>query len=110
MSSILPTLHRQAAKEVVVQPESLRATAYPNTGSGGRLLHLRVSESTELLGSAQRHTLPDGWEGLIAVSESLQTCGGRLRVQPLSVFIQQIERRNNEQRARLTEREFAPLR
>ncbi|MHC8367772.1 helix-turn-helix domain-containing protein [Pseudomonas sp. ZT5P21] len=67
-----------------MQTESLRATTFPEARSGGRVLHLRVSESTELLGSAHRHRLPGDWEGLIAVSEALQMSGGCVQVMPLS--------------------------
>lgn len=84
MSFILPTLHRQAAKEVGVQTESFHAPTFPEARSGERVLHLRVSESTDLLGSAQCHRLPGGWEGLIAVSEALQMRGGCVQVLPLS--------------------------
>ncbi|WP_416738980.1 helix-turn-helix domain-containing protein [Pseudomonas sp. NFX71] len=84
MSFILPTLHRQAAKEVGVQTESFHAPTFPEARSGERVLYLRVSESTDLLGSAQCHRLPGGWEGLIAVSEALQMRGGCVQVLPLS--------------------------
>ncbi|WP_253438888.1 helix-turn-helix domain-containing protein [Pseudomonas migulae] len=84
MSFILPALDRQAAKEVGVQTESLRATPFPDARSGERVLHLRVSESTDLQGSAQGQRLPGGWEGLIAVSETLQMTGGCVQVLPLS--------------------------
>lgn len=67
-----------------MQTESLRATTFPDAHSGERVLHLRVSESTDLLCSEQRYRLPGGWEGLIAVKEALQMSGGCVQVLPLS--------------------------
>lgn len=66
-----------------MQTEPFRATPFPEFRSGEHVLHLRVNESTELLGSSQRHRLPGGWEGLIAVSETLQTSGGCVQRLPL---------------------------
>lgn len=66
-----------------MQTESPRAITFADARAGERVLHLRVSESTDLLGSAQRERLPGGWEGLIAVSETLKTSGGHVQVLPL---------------------------
>ena len=67
-----------------MQTELPRAITFADARAGERVLHLRVSESTDLLGSAQRQRLPGGWEGLIAVSETLKTSGGHVQVLPLS--------------------------
>lgn len=62
----------------------MHTITFPDARSGERVLHLRVSESTLLLDSVQHHRLPAGWEGLIAVGEALQMCGGCVQVRPLS--------------------------
>lgn len=78
MSFILPAVNRQAAKEVGVQIQLLRATGLPDARCSERVLHVRVSESPVYLASAQRPRvcLPVGWEGLIATSDTFELSGG----------------------------------
>src|SRR5258706_15067357 len=76
-------LHRQAAKEVGVQIESLRATTFPNARFSERVLHLHVSESPVYLASAQcalHGCLPVGWQGLVAVGGAFEMSGGSVQV------------------------------
>ena len=71
LSFILPTLDRQAVKEVGVHIESPPAAGFPDARFSERVLHLRVSQSPLHLASVQSALaccLPVGWEGLIAMS------------------------------------------
>jgi AraC-like DNA-binding protein len=71
-------LHRQAAKEVGVHIESIRAASCPHARFSERLLHLRVSESPAYLDSPQCATacyLPVGWEGLIVMNGTFEVRG-----------------------------------
>ena len=66
-----------------MQTVSFRATTLPDARFGERLLHLRVTESTVLSDSARCCPFPAGWEGLIAVSDTLKMSGGSVQVLPL---------------------------
>ncbi|WP_433739467.1 helix-turn-helix domain-containing protein [Pseudomonas putida] len=74
MSFILPTLDRQAAKEIGVHIDSLSAPGLPDARFSERVLHLRVGESPVHLASACH--LPAGWEGLIAMNPVIEVGAG----------------------------------